>query len=321
MERFTIADVHRSGDGVESGFVVEVAGTEQMGSKEKFWCKRNGGPDRYLLKFARDNTGEDWAEKISAALAGDAGLRLPHAEVELATFRERPAVLVRDFLGEGERLIHGNELLLERDPAYPCERRRVRQHTLTNVLDVLAARKIGIPDRLDLPDGVRTAADLYSGYLVLDALIGNTDRHHENWGIVVKRDASGERALTLAPTYDHGSSLGRELLDDERRRRRETTDTRSDLKAYADRARSAFFGNVEAAKPLGTFDLLRLVAEFCGCAVRAWIDRLVEAKRNIPYHVLVDQVPAERMSIEARTFTTRLLEYNLTRILEVAGRP
>jgi hypothetical protein len=321
MEQFTVADVHRSGDGVESGFVVDVDLAEQMGSKEKFWCKRHGGQDRYLLKFARPNTGEDWAEKISAALAGEAGLRLPHADVELATFGVRPAVLVRDFLGEGERLIHGNELLLERDPDYPYEEmRRVRQHTLTNVLDVLAARKIGIPDGLDLPDGVRTAADLYSGYLVLDALVGNTDRHHENWGIVVKRDAGGERALTLAPTYDHGSSLGRELLDEERRRRRKTADRRAGLTAYADRARSAFFGNGEAAKPLGTFDLLRLVAESCGCAVRAWIDRLEEAQRNLPYRLLVDHVPAERMSIEARKFTTRLLEYNLTRILEVAGR-
>jgi hypothetical protein len=127
------------------------------------------------------------------------------------------------------------------------------------------------------------------------------------------------RVLTLAPTYDHGSSLGPELLDEERRRRMETTDPRSKLVAYADRARSAFFGTVEAAKPLGSFDLLRLIAESHGCAVHAWIDRLQASKRNHPYDLLVDQVPERRMSTEART--TRLLEYNLTRILEVADRP
>ena len=27
----------------------------------------------------------------------------------------------------------------------------------------------------------------FMGYLVLDALTGNTDRHHDNWGILVLR--------------------------------------------------------------------------------------------------------------------------------------
>jgi HipA-like C-terminal domain len=215
VERFPIIDVHLSDNGVGSGFVVDVEDAEQMGSKEKFWCKRVDTDERFLLKYPRPETGEDWAEKIAAELAGGAGLRLPHARVELAKFKDRPAVLVKDFLGDGERLIHGNELLLERDPEYPAEMHRVRQHTLANVFEVLEAQRVTVPRGFDLPDGVRTVADLYSGHLVLDALIGNTDRHHENWGIVVRREPAGERLLTLAPTYDHGSSLGRELRGEE----------------------------------------------------------------------------------------------------------
>jgi hypothetical protein len=246
VERFPIIDVRLASD-TGTDFVVSLEDTEQMGSKEKFWCKRRGTDERYLLKYPRASTGEDWAEKIAAELAGDAGLRLPHAGVELATHRGRAAVLVRDFLGEGERLIHGNELLWERDPDYPHEMRRVPQHTLTTVFEVLEARTVEVPQGLDLPNGVRTAIDLYSGYLVLDALIGNTDRHHENWGIVAKRRIDGARMLSVAPTYDHGSSLGRELRDEERRRRRITADRRSDLPAYAMRARSAFFRTADAS--------------------------------------------------------------------------
>ena len=37
---------------------------------------------------------------------------------------------------------------------------------------------------------------------IFDALIGNTDRHHSNWGVV-----SGENYLNLSPLYDNGSSL------------------------------------------------------------------------------------------------------------------
>ena len=57
--------------------------------------------------------------------------------------------------------------------------------------------------------------DMFVGYLMLDALIGNTDRHHENWGIMTGRG----RPQVLAPTYDHASSLGRELSDQKRQAR------------------------------------------------------------------------------------------------------
>jgi len=320
LERFPIVDVHLAVEGRdEGGFVVAVEGSEQMGSKAKFWCKRLGTEERYLLKYPRPNTGEDWAEKIAADLAGDGGLRLPHARVDFAMYEGRRAVLVKDFLGDGDRLIHGNELLLERDPDYPSDLRRVRQHTLASVFDVLHVQAVRLPRAVDLSIQVRTAADLYSGYLVLDALIGNTDRHHENWGILLKRDEGGERVLTLAPTYDHGSCLGRELRDEERRSRMTTVDRRSNVSAYAERARSAFYGAADAPKPLGTFALLRQASDRHGPAVRAWIERMVSARRDFPYEGLLERVPPRIMSMEAKEFARLLLEYNFKRIQETVG--
>ena len=58
------------------------------------------------------------------------------------------------------------------------------------------------------------------GYVVFDALVGNTDRHHQNWGVLIERHVvPGEKprfTLQLAPTFDHASSLGRELTDERR---------------------------------------------------------------------------------------------------------
>ena len=54
-------------------------------------------------------------------------------------------------------------------------------------------------------------------YLVLDAVIGNTDRHHENWGILRQRRGNVWYGF-VAPSFDHASSLGRELLDSRRDR-------------------------------------------------------------------------------------------------------
>jgi len=66
--------------------------------------------------------------------------------------------------------------------------------------------------------GGRCKKDLgqFGGYLVFDALIGNTDRHHENWALL-KREA-GPTDHRLAPSFDHASSLGREMRDERRLR-------------------------------------------------------------------------------------------------------
>jgi len=281
---------------------------EQMGSKEKFWCKDTTGL-RYLLKFARPQTGEDWAEKVAAELAEVCGL--PHATVELASFESRRAVLVSYFLRRGDRLVPGNELLLEEDPSYPATRTyKVPQHTLEAVLNVL--KDVSAPPHKEsggLVDS-QSAIEVFSGYLVLDALIGNTDRHHENWGIV--REA-GE-PLKLAPTYDHGSSLGRELSDEARERRLEGSDKRADLQAYADKARSAFYLRPSDQQPLSTFDAVVQAGRDCHPAVSAWIQRVGEVVRQGQHIPVVESIPASLMSQTSKNFALKLLKYNAEKL-------
>ena len=52
-------------------------------------------------------------------------------------------------------------------------------------------------------------------YIVLDALIGNTDRHHENWALLRKK-INNKWSGQTSPSFDHASSLGRELEDRKR---------------------------------------------------------------------------------------------------------
>lgn len=79
-------------------------------------------------------------------------------------------------------------------------------HNLANIQTVLAPRQA-----IEMPDSF-TAFDQFCGYLVMDALVANRDRHEENWGVL--RDPDG--LVTLAPSYDHGNSLGFNLLDNRR---------------------------------------------------------------------------------------------------------
>ena len=66
MEKFRIIEV--SDDASEA--------MEAMGTKEKFWFTHNT-LGRCLFKKARQNTGEDWAEKIAAELCNLLGLPIP----------------------------------------------------------------------------------------------------------------------------------------------------------------------------------------------------------------------------------------------------
>jgi hypothetical protein len=146
---------------------------EQMGSKPKFWFKHD--QSNWLFKESRENTGEDWAEKIASEIAVLMGLPTHHTE--LAIWQGMRGCAVKSFLNpKKEVLIHGNELLGGFLDNYDKEKVRGQSdHTFENIVGVI--EKLFAEGRPR-----RNAAILMVGYLVFDALVGNTDRHHQNWG-------------------------------------------------------------------------------------------------------------------------------------------
>ena len=180
--------------------------TEQLGSKPKFWVLLD--KRRWLFKEARPNTGEDWAEKAAAEIAREMGISA--ATVELASYGGRRGCISLNFIdvAAGEALIHGNEILALRVTGYDKAKTfRQSDHTIENIDAAIR----GLFEK-DAADAILT--DL-AGYMVLDALISNTDRHHENWGLRLHAEAQS-RVLRVAPSFDHASALGRELLDERR---------------------------------------------------------------------------------------------------------
>ena len=149
-------------------------------------------------------TGEHWAEKVAAEVAGL--LHIPHARVELATLDGSPGCISRRFpelARPGAELIHGNDLLAGAVFGYDRTKQfRQSNHTVENIL---AAISHVLPD----PEEQKAAFQQMAGYLVLDAIILNTDRHHENWAIVRVMHQDGRVSHEMAPTFDHASSLGR----------------------------------------------------------------------------------------------------------------
>lgn len=162
---------------------------EAMGTKEKFWFYHQE-LGLCLYKKARQNTGEDWSEKIAAELCKL--IKLPHAEYELAIFNNEKGTISPSFLPENGSLTPGNEILAEIFLDYPEDIQDLSEHTLANIFRVFENSSVKLPKDWKPLEGIETAIDTFIGYLLLDAWIGNSDRHHENWAFI---DFEGKRDI------------------------------------------------------------------------------------------------------------------------------
>jgi len=144
---------------------------------------------------------------------------------------------------------------------------------------------------------------------MLDAWIANQDRHHENWG------ALHLTLLHLAPTFDHGAGLGRNLNDGEREERLSTKDRNRTVPAFAERGRSAFYRTEADDRPLSTRDAFLAFGERSPSARRGWLERLLAVHPDAVSSIL-DRVPPERMTPVCKEFTFALLNENRRRLLE-----
>jgi hypothetical protein len=137
-----------------------------------------------------------------------------------------------------------------------------------------------------------TAFESFAGYLTFDALISNTDRHHENWAVI-------RTIRRLAPTYDHGASLGFNVPEGRR----------ADPVAAAARARARHFPDFGSLAALAHSALARLPQG----KRDLWLSRMTSLTSDHLGEV-VSEVPSSWMSESARTFVIGLVQANQRRL-------
>ena len=283
---------------------------EQLGSKQKFWYDEL----KYLFKRGRKGTGENWAEVVAASIAEALGL--PHAEYQLARTAVVEeiwdGVVTPNFVPVGGRLVLGNELIMppiSRGERATSQTRR-EHHTVNRLMAVFRLPFILPPVGWGLPAAVAGARGTMAGYLLLDALIGNQDRHEENWGLVVLPD----RRIHLAPTFDHASSLGRNETDATRQVKLMATRPEHGVEGYAARANSQLYGrNGRRLKNM------ELVEEFCKAepsSCRYWLDKLRPLDEQF-FRRLLNSVPDDWITPLARDFAIAMLMNNRRKLLEM----
>lgn len=274
--------------------------------KNKRWIAEDADSDRdqhWLWKY-RQTTGDgseaaltDCAEVFTSRLA--AAIDLPAAECRFAILDGDLGLISRNVTPHGFNLNTGTSYLPEvagyqRGPSAGPDAdgglmRLDEGYTLDSMEQVL--------ENVKAPPGVGDLSGfaVFAGYLVLDALVGNGDRHPGNWAIL-ERQSDGARFV--APTFDHGSALGAGLTEDNRRDK--------DPVAFARRGRANPFS---PRKQL----LVDLALEAVGrSGAGLWVARIAALDEVSIRETL--EAPQGRLSEVAYTFVEQVILENQRRL-------
>ncbi len=134
-------------------------------------------------------------------------------ETRLGTYRGEEVVACRKFIRPGDLFVPFNDVgqsSIESD-------RDKYQYSYSDIMDMLNAnRKL---------TGHEEAIQFFWDMYIMDALLGNFDRHGGNWGFI-KRD----NKYALAPVFDNGSCMFPQMTDEDAMRKviasKELTDDR-----------------------------------------------------------------------------------------------
>jgi hypothetical protein len=193
-----------------------------------------------------------WVEIVAYKLGQALGVDVPPAFVACRTLpdsgEKEYACLIEWYYGFPNAphgmVSRGGELMLfYYDGDY--DREKGEQHNFQAVRDSLI--ELGVTDWLVSLTKI----------LLFDAILGNTDRHQENWEVVSHFDSAAMLVTHLSPAFDNGTALGYQILPEK------LTMQMQNIATYIARGTHHLKWRREDAKQAGHFELLNLlVAEY-----------------------------------------------------------
>lgn len=152
---------------------------------------------RYLFKYASSESEamQVYSEAVAYQIARELDAPVPPAFLAVDYSTGRFGCIIESFLDHKSevdtRFVHAIELF--QNINCPIDE---RVGSLRDNIRISKAYKVPY------------ALEWWKRTIVFDALIGNTDRHSENWGLVITRQPFVEPRYDLAPIFDNGTSLG-----------------------------------------------------------------------------------------------------------------
>ena len=169
------------------------------GAEKKFEIIIKG--HRYIVKFQKNSEVGLIFNHISEYLGSHIfqSVGIPVQETSLGTYDGQNVVVMKNFIGPEETFVAFNgvgESSLERD-------KELYQYTYEDITSMLRENMKST--------NVTETIDRFWDMFIVDALIGNFDRHGGNWGFIKHNNK-----YRIAPVYDNGSSLYPRLNTDEK---------------------------------------------------------------------------------------------------------
>ena len=299
--------------------------SEFRGSRTKFWVRVPGQHKPWLLKLPRPRTGEHWAEKIVAEVGHLIGVPCANVELvrpewplpfaQLPTNLQPPAAhpfgtICESFFAEHDaansaeeehhHYYHGSEVLQVVFEGYNATLKfNQREHNIKHIVTAMA-NLMGVQSYNPMPFWDEELKILAS-YALLDGIVGNTDRHHENWMVDVIYSC-GDMRIEMLPSFDHASSLGRELTDN---RRNDILSTDGMLN-YIRRGRGGVFVNSRGSRALPPLRLAQLLCRWVPQFTKEACERIAGTP-EVGFEAVVARMPAEFMSRTAKRFAVELM--------------
>jgi hypothetical protein len=200
----------------------------------------------------------------------------------------------------------GQALLAEVVEGYNPGDPEHRGHNVANIRQAL--ERFTTPPASPTPEGFE-AFDVFAGYLVFDALIANGDRHDRNWAVLIRPPGiSGPDAL--CGSYDHASSLGFNLSDEERIRRL----SEGRVESWARRGAARQFEHRRGERRQSLVERACSAAAQCSARVQQyWLDAVLSVESGVVV-ALLDAAPG--LSETTRQFTKEVIMINRGRLLD-----
>ncbi len=184
-------------------------------AKNAVFSPRDGAPafivpdHRYLFKHSSHRYPEQfWIEIIAYFIGSLMGVPVPPAFVAFNSKTQESGALIEWFYGypgkQPARYVEGGEFMVRMIRGY--DREKGTQH---NFRSVLALTKTLTETGLLAGNGIEYWCKVFT----FDALIGNTDRHQDNWGLLWKGAGDAKGCVTFSPAFDNGTSMGGEIVE------------------------------------------------------------------------------------------------------------
>lgn len=182
------------------------------GSEKKKTLFYNG--KKYLVKFPdpirEKNKNISYINNAYSEYVGSNIFKLTGFETQntiLGTYvyngKEKIVCACEDFTDENHMLYEFQSLVLSTNPDKKI------QTDVDDIMDVINEIEKQSKINITIKDDIK---EKFWNMFIIDALIGNTDRHNGNWGLLINKE---NNTAKFAPIYDCGSCLNPMLEDTE----------------------------------------------------------------------------------------------------------